>query len=69
MEKEYAVWGYPKDTDTADAFNEALLLTHLRSMEEARYKMQVLREVHGCRKMRIQVIDWTVPDFAACVAV
>ena len=67
MEKEYAIWGYPKDTDTTDAFNETLLLTHLRSMNEAREKMQVLHEVHGCNKMRIQVIDWNVPDFAACV--
>ena len=67
MEKEYVVWGYPRGADVNDPLGQCLLLTCLKSEREARGKMKVLEDVHGCHNMSIQVIDGSKPDFAATV--
>jgi hypothetical protein len=69
MKKEFVVWGYPRSADASDPLAQCLLLTHLKSEKEARDKMQILQDVHGCHNMTIQALDGTPPNFAATVNV
>lgn len=50
--KEYAIWGIPPQKK-----HEDLLLTEIKSIEEAKKQMRVLEVRYGCTELRIQTID------------
>lgn len=60
---EHVIWGTPPNATGPLA--DTLLYTGCTSSEQAERIMAVLAKDHGCTKMRIQVLDGTIPDFAA----
>lgn len=50
--KEYIIWGIPPGKR-----DEAILFTNAESMPEAKRVMDVLKQKHGCTKLRVQVLD------------
>ena len=63
---EYVIWGLT--ADQSDKLHEQPLYTHATSMEQASKVMRILEEKHNCHAMRVQVIDGSIPDFAATIA-
>jgi len=50
--KEYIIWGIPPDER-----NEDVLYTKADSPAEAKRVMDILKNEHGCTKLRVQVLD------------
>lgn len=65
---EYVIWGLTADQVIDLDLNEQPLYTKAKSMREARKVMRILEEKHNCHAMRVQVIDGSIPDFAATIA-
>ena len=65
--KEFVIWGLTKDK--FDPIDEIPLFTNASSKAECDAIMIKLASNHGCHRMRVQVIDGLVPDFASCVAI
>lgn len=68
MQNEYVIWGLTADQVVELDLNEQPLYTKAKSMREAHKAMRILAEKHNCHAMRVQVIDGTMPDFAATIA-
>ena len=52
--KEFIVWGIsPKEKD------ESVLYTKATSQKEAEAVIKILETKHGCKKCRIQIIDFS----------
>jgi hypothetical protein len=65
---EYVIWGLTAEQVLQSDLNEQVLYTKAKSMREARKAMSILEEKHNCHAMRVQVIDGSIPDFAATIA-
>ena len=65
---EYVIWGLTADQVIDLDLNEQPLYTKAKSMREARKVMRILEEKHNCYATRVQVIDGSIPDFAATIA-
>ena len=63
--REYVIWGLTKDQ--TNKLHEQPLYTQAESMDQARKAMTILAANYECHSMRIQVIDGSIPDFAASV--
>ena len=63
--REYVIWGLTKDQ--TDKLHEQPLYTQAENMDQARKAMTILETKYECHSMRIQVIDGSIPDFAASV--
>ena len=50
--KEYIIWGVPPGQR-----NEDVLYTKADSPAEAKRVMDILKNEHGCTKLRVQVLD------------
>jgi hypothetical protein len=50
--KEYIIWGIPPGER-----DEAILFTNAENMPEAKRVMDILKDKHGCTKLRVQVLD------------
>ena len=50
--KEYIIWGVPPGER-----NEDVLYTKADSPAEAKRVMDILKNEHGCTKLRVQVLD------------
>ena len=64
---EYIVWGLT--ADKTDKLDELPLYTNAKTKQEAEKVMAILASKHGCHAMRIQVLDGSMPNFGASVAI
>jgi hypothetical protein len=65
---EYVIWGFPPG-ETDRVYGRQVLNTRARSRAEADDIVTILARDHGCTDMCIQVLDGSIPDFAATVNV
>ena len=66
MPDEFIIWGVPPDSADDD---EVPLLTTCRTRQEAQQAIKLLASRYGCRNMRIQHIDGSLPDFASSLTI
>jgi hypothetical protein len=65
--REYIIWGLT--SDKTDKLDELPLYTNAKTKEETEKVMAILANRYGCHAMRVQVLDGSIPDFGACVAI